>query len=274
MVTYARRMLRKSFTVRRAMNTTLRDMALSLIPRLFWRCALFALSLVYDAWRYFWEMRGVAPEGERAARAAWLHRCCQRTLRIMQVHVAVRGPLPEGGLIVANHLSYLDIVALSAALPCVFVSKMEVADWPLFGVFAKRSGTLFLDRARRGAVSGVATQMREVLATGVPVILFPEGTSTNGDEVIPFKTSLFEPVAKLGCPMTAAAITYASEHGSVRDEIHWWGPAPLAPHLLKVFVNRRIDVTIRFGAMRPRTGDRKVIARELHDEVSALRTDP
>ena len=249
-------------------------MPLSSIPCLFWRGALFALTLIYDAWRYFREVRGVSPEAERAARAAWLHRCCQRTLRVMHVHVTVRGPLPEGGLIVANHLSYLDIVALSAALPCVFVSKMEVAEWPLFGVFAKRSGTLFLDRARRGAVSGVAEQMREVLATGVPLVFFPEGTSTHGDEVLPFKTSLFEPVAELGCPVTAAAIRYATADGSVRDEIHWWGPMPLASHLLKVFVKRRIDVTIRFGEMRARAGDRKVIARELEEEVSALLKAP
>ena len=249
-------------------------MSLSSIPRLFWRGAIFALVLVYDAWRYFREVRGVSPDAERAARAGWLHRCCQRTLRIMRVHVTVRGPVPSGGLIVANHLTYLDIVALSAALPCVFVSKMEVADWPLFGVFAKRSGTLFLDRARRGAVSGVAGQMREVLATAVPLVFFPEGTSTNGDAVIPFKTSLFEPVAELGCPVTAAAIAYSSNDGSVRDEIHWWGTAPLAPHLFNVFIKRRIDVAIRFGEPQPRTGDRKAIASELHAEVTALRTTP
>ena len=192
----------------------------------------------------------------------------------MQVHVTVRGPIPSGGLIVANHLTYLDIVALSAALPCVFVSKKEVADWPLFGAFAKRSGTLFLDRARRGAVSGVAGQMREVLATGLPLIFFPEGTSTHGDTVIEFKTSLFEPVTELGCPVTAAAISYTASDGSVREEIHWWGPMPLAPHLLNVFAKRHIDVTIRFGDARVRTGDRKAIARDLHAEVSALRTAP
>ena len=247
-------------------------MPFSSIPRLLWRGALFALSLAYDAWRYFWEVRGVAPEGERAARAAWLHRCCQRTLRIMNVRVAVRGPLPHGGLIVANHLTYLDIVALSAALPCVFVSKMEVADWPLFGVFAKRSGTLFLDREKRGAVSGVAGQMRAVLATGLPLVFFPEGTSTSGDAVLPFKTSLFEPVAELDCAVTAAALSYTAAGVSVREEIHWWGPMPLAPHLLKVFAHPRIDVTIRFGEPQPRGGDRKSIARELHGEVSALLT--
>ena len=249
-------------------------MSLSSIPRLFWRGAIFALVLVYDAWRYFREVRGVPADAERAARAGWLHRCCQRTLRIMHVHVTVRGPIPPGGLIVSNHLTYLDIVALSAALPCVFVSKVEVADWPLFGVFARRSGTLFLDRARRGAVGGMAGQMREVLATTVPLVFFPEGTSTSGDTVIPFKTSLFEPVAELGCAVTAAAITYATSDGSVREEVHWWGAMPLAPHLLGVFVKRRIDVTIQFGEPRPRTGDRKMIARELHAEVIALRTAP
>ncbi len=246
----------------------------SSLPRFIARSLLFALALLYDAWRYFCEVRGVNEEIERTCRATWLHRCCARALRVLNIHVAVRGPLPSGGLIAANHLTYLDIVALSAALPCVFVSKVEIADWPLFGIFARRSGTLFLDRARRGAVSGVAAQMRSVLATNLPLVFFPEGTSTNGDTVWPFKTSLFEPVAELGCPVTAAALSYTTREGSVREEIHWSGNQPLGPHLLGLFVKRRIDVTIRFGETRTRTGDRKAIARELHDEVSALRKAP
>ena len=240
------------------------------IARSAWRSALFALALAYDAWRYLREVRGP----DRAARARWLHRCCRRALRVLHIQVTVRGPLPERGLIVANHLSYIDIVSLSAALPCVFVSKMEVADWPLFGAFARRSGTLFLDRTRRGAVGGMAAQMREVLATGLPLVFFPEGTSTNGDAVLPFKTSLFEPVADIGCPVIAAAIDYALPGGSVRDEVHWWGTMPLVPHVLNLFGKRRVEVTIRFGEPRPRSGDRKVIARELHDEVVTLRTTP
>lgn len=247
-------------------------MRFSSIPRLIWRGSRFALTLCYDAWRYWRDVRGVAPERERTARATWLHQCCQRTLRIMNVHVTVRGARPAGGLIVANHLTYLDIVSLSAALPCIFVSKVEVADWPLFGAFARRSGTLFLNRARRGAVGEVAEQMRAVLQTGMPLVFFPEGTSTHGDTVLPFKTSLFEPVAELDCTVTAAALSYESAEGNVRDDIHWWGTTPLAPHLLNVFVNPRIDVTIVFGEPRARSGDRKEIARELHEEVSALLT--
>ena len=244
------------------------------IVRTAWRSAAFTLALVYDAWRYLREVRGVSGPGERAARARWLHRCCRRALRLLRIHVTVRGPFPERGLIVANHLSYIDIVALSAALPCVFVSKMEVADWPLFGIFARLSGTLFLDRARRGAVGDMAAQMREVLAGNLPLVFFPEGTSTNGDTVLPFKTSLFEPVAKLGCPVAAASIRYALSDGSVRDEVHHWGAMKLAPHVLNLFGKRRIDVTIRFGEPRARTGDRKSIAGELHREVVSLGTTP
>ena len=242
------------------------------IARIAWRGTTFAFALIYDAWRYRREVRGVSGAGERAARARWLHRCSRRALRVLNIHLTVCGPLPEGGLIAANHLSYLDIVSLSAALPCVFVSKLEVADWPLFGMFARRSGTLFLDRGRRHAVGGVAEQMREVLVSGLPLVFFPEGTSTDGEGVLPFKTSLFEPVAELSCPVIAAAIDYALPGGSVRDEIHWWGTMPLVPHVLNLFSKRRVEVTIRFGEQRSRTGDRKTIARELHDEVVTLRT--
>lgn len=244
------------------------------LPRVLWRTIGFLLALVHDTWRYFREVQGCPADRERIARARWLHGCCRRVLPVLHIHVNVRGSLPERGLIVANHLSYLDVLVLSATLPCVFVSKKEIQDWPLFGTFARRSGTLFLDRKRRGAVGGVAGQMRDVLAAGLPLIFFPEGTSTNGDTVLPFKTSLFEPVTELGCPVAAAAISYTMSGGSVRDEIHWWGTMTLAPHLLNVFGKRRIEATIRFGEPRPRTGDRKAIARELHDEVVTLWTAP
>ena len=252
----------------------MRPMHLISFARLVWRTLGFLLAVVYDAWRYLRDVRGVAPEHIRAARAHWLHGCCRRVLPVLGIHLTVRGPLPKSGLIVAHHLSYMDIGALAAALPCVFVSKVEVADWPIFGIFGKYSGTLFLDRGRRRAVHGMAQQMREVLAAGLPLIIFPEATSTNGDTVLPFKTSLFEPVAELGCPVTPAVLSYALSDGSVRDEVHWWGGMTLMPHLLNLMRKRRIDVTIRFGEPRPRTGDRKTIAQELHAEVVTLRTAP
>jgi 1-acyl-sn-glycerol-3-phosphate acyltransferase len=240
------------------------------LARLISRAIPFVLLLAYAGWRYLRDVRSVPTAQSRAARARWLQGVCQRQLRLQNVRIAVHGRLPQSGLIVANHLSYMDIIALCATLPCVFVSKKEIADWPLFGIFARLSGTLFLDRQRRRAIGGIAAQMREVLAAGLPLVFFPEATSTHGDVLLPFKTSLFEPVAELGWPVTAAALSYEMSDGSVRDEVHWWGTMTLTPHLLNLLGKRSLEVTIRFGEPRKRTGDRKTIAREMHAEVSAL----
>src|SRR6266700_5224969 len=96
--------------------------------------------------------------------------------------------------------------ALGTVARCAFVAKKEVAHWPLFGLYARCGATVFVDRERRGAVAEVAGEMRERLDAGVPLTLFPEGTSTDGSDVLPFRSSLFEPVVKLACPVTACAL--------------------------------------------------------------------
>lgn len=240
------------------------------LGRILARACAFAWNVSGSLVRYWLEVRLQRGQARRGAQARWLHEACLRQLRAQNITLAVQGIPPGAGLIVANHLSYLDIIALSAALPCVFVSKEEIAGWPIFGIFGRLSGTLFLDRKRRAAVGTVAAQMGETLRAGVPLVLFPEGTSSRGDELLPFRSSLFEPVADLGCPVTAAAICYSMPEGSVRDEVHWWGTMTLVPHLLNLLGKRRIDVTVRFGPARARSGDRKSIARELHGEVLSL----
>ena len=136
-------------------------------------------------------------------RVQWLSRVALCHAKWIGLRIRVHGEIPRKGLIVANHVSYLDIVALSAAAACAFVSKREVATWPLFGLYAKCGATIFVDRERRTAVADVANEMRERLDAGVPLTLFPEGTSTGGDDVLPFRSSLFEPVVELACPVTA-----------------------------------------------------------------------
>jgi 1-acyl-sn-glycerol-3-phosphate acyltransferase len=171
---------------------------------------------------------------------------------------------------VCNHLSYLDIVVLAASTPCVFVAKKEVRSWPVFGVCAQLAGSLFVNRERRGEVEAVAGEMEKVLAEGLLLVLFPEGTSSDGSSVLPFKTPLFEPVAQLRSPVAAVAISYQLVGGSVPEEICYWGDMTLAPHLLNVFSKPRIEAIVRFGPACERAGDRKAIARELYDEVAQL----
>lgn len=203
-------------------------------------------------------------------RVQWLSRSAVRHAKWMGVRSNVHGEIPSAGLIVANHVSYVDIVALSAVARCAFVSKKEVARWPIFGLYAQCGATIFVDRERRGAVADVAEGMRERLDAGVPLTLFPEGTSTDGSDVLPFRSSLFEPVVELGCPVTACALRYSLAGGSVADEVAYWRDMTLAPHLLNLLGKTGLTLDIHFGPPSRRTGDRKTLARDLHAEVRAL----
>ncbi len=206
----------------------------------------------------------------RRAAAEWLQQTAEGCRRILALEPQTLGSLPERGLLVANHLSYLDIILLAALRPCVFVSKSEVRAWPIFGQCASLGSTIFVDRTRRGEVAGVAAQMRAALAEDLLIVLFPEGTSSGGTSVLPFRSSLLEPALQLGCPVTATAISYRLEQGSVPDEICYWRDMTLLPHLLNVWSKPVIRATLRSGVARVRGGDRKSLAVELHDEVAAL----
>lgn len=203
-------------------------------------------------------------------RVDWLRRASARHAKWMGLKVRVHGEVPRSGLIVANHVSYLDIVALSSIARCAFVAKKEVASWPLFGLYARIGATVFVDREHRGAVAGVAGEMRSHLNAGVPVTLFPEGTSSDGSGVLPFRSSLFEPVVELSCPVTACAHRYSLEEGSVADEVAYWRDMTLAPHLLNLLGKSGVTLDLHFGPSRHRQGDRKTLARDLHAEVRAL----
>ncbi|HSI12442.1 MAG TPA: lysophospholipid acyltransferase family protein [Chthoniobacter sp.] len=206
----------------------------------------------------------------RRARADWLQGVAARCARILHLKIHRFGALPDEGLLVANHLSYTDIILLAAQRPCVFVSKLEVKSWPIFGQCAKLGGTIFVDRSHRGDVAAVVDQMRAALDEGVLVVFFPEGTSSGGTSVLPFRSSLLEPALRLGCPVTALAITYGLDEGSVANEICYWRDMTLLPHLLNVWSKSLIYSYLRCGIARARQGDRKSLARELRDEVAAL----
>jgi len=206
----------------------------------------------------------------RRAAAEWLQWTAEGCRKILALEPRIFGPLPSRGLLVANHLSYLDIILLAALRPCVFVSKSEVRSWPIFGQCAALGGSIFVDRTKRADVRGVSEQMRAALAEDLLIVLFPEGTSSGGNRVLPFRSSLLEPAVELGCPVTAAAIGYRIEQGSVSDEICYWRDMTLLPHLLNVWSKPVIHASLRCGVPRSRGGDRKSLAVELHDEVAAL----
>jgi 1-acyl-sn-glycerol-3-phosphate acyltransferase len=213
----------------------------------------------------------VGRERRLAARTEWLHRWCRFACRVLGIRVTSHGAMPRSGLLVCNHLSYLDIIVLSSIRPCIFVAKRDVAGWPLFGWLAHAAGTIFVDRQRPLTTAFAVNRIHAAIATGLPVVLFPEGTSSDGSTVLPFKSSLLESAVQLRCPVAACTVGYALDYGSVADEVCYWRDMTLVPHLLNLFFKREICSKCSFSYPKIRVGNRKEIARALRDEVVSMR---
>lgn len=230
-----------------------------------------ASVFAWGAVRYAWSAIADRREMPLLRRARWMHSMSlafMDALGVRPVH-GVR-TLPPG-MVVSNHLSYLDIVAFGSVAPCVFVSKSEVAGWPVIGFFARMAGTIFIDRTRRSDLIRVNAEIESVLAAGITVVLFPEGTSSDGREVLPLKASVLEPISATQSPVTAAALAYHAEDASVADEVCYWRDMTFFPHLLNLMTKRSVSVSIATGCTRVSFGARKEMAVRLRDEISALR---
>ncbi len=232
------------------------------------RAVSLALALAVCIFKY-WIMRVRGPltlEG----RALWLHSACSGVLGALGIATEVRGAPPVGGLVVANHLSYLDIIILSAAMPCFFVAKMEINRWPYFGKAARTGGTIFIDRSSRLSAAAAAGQIAERLALRVPVLLFPEGTSSDGARVLPFHSSLFEPAAAAAAPVTAAAVRYALHDGAEERDLCWFDDTLFLPHIWKTLCTGGFSAQVMFGEPQ-NYPSRRAAAQATHAVVTAMR---
>jgi len=207
---------------------------------------------------------------KRTLRSCWLQSACRRGLRIFRTELQIVGQIPGRGFVVCNHLSYMDMLVISALTPVTFVAKRDVKSWPVFGWFAQLAGTLFVNRESRTHVGQVADEIETALKQGAVVALFPEGTSSDGKTVLPFKSSLLEPVARNGHEVTAALITYELTDGDVGEEVCYWKDMTLVPHLLNLMSKESLRARIQFAPSPTRTDDRKELARRLHAEVAAM----
>lgn len=235
------------------------------------RFCWFAWEVLVVVGNYFFTAARAPKKSKRLARAVWLHHSSRRHLRIFGYSADVAGPIPKTGLLVSNHLSYLDILAISATTPAVFVSKAEVKKWPLFGWLAALGGTVFIERARRTHVGAVNREIETALDEGVLVVVFPEGTSTNGDEVLPFRSSLLEPALAGNHPIATAWLHYETPGGDARQEVCYWGDHEFFPHLIHLLGKKSICATLRFGSFQRTTADRKELATQLRDAVLELK---
>jgi lyso-ornithine lipid O-acyltransferase len=188
-------------------------------------------------------------------------------------------------LIVSNHVSWLDISVITALAPVVFVAKREVATWPLFGLLAKLQRSVFVDRTRRHKTQEVNSEIAQRLAEGDPVVLFGEGTSSDGNRVLPFRTALIgaardalaeaEHVERVWIQPLSIAYTrllglpLGRQH---RPLVAWYGGSPLWPHLLGIARRGGVDVVVTWGEplAYDETSERKTVARALEATVRRL----
>nr|WP_240989058.1 lysophospholipid acyltransferase family protein [Salipiger mangrovisoli] len=208
----------------------------------------------------------------RGGRRVWSPAVTQAVCRLVFVilgmrHVA-RGPRMSGpGAYVANHSSWLDIFALNARRNVLFVSKAEVAGWPGIGLLAKLTGTVFINRDRLEARAQPKV-IEERLLAGDRLLFFPEGTSTDGVRVLPFKTTLFEAFLsedlRFEMQVQPVTVIYHAPLGAAPAFYGWWGDMALGPHLVKVLGARRqghVEVVYHAPLRVAEFADRKALAR-------------
>lgn len=222
------------------------------------------------AWALAW-VRGC---GDAVRRAGLRRRAVafwgRRTVAALGVRISTTGaPPPRGAVVVSNHLSYLDIPVLASVLPVVFVSKAEVRRWPFWGRMATMGGTVYIDRTRKRDALRVLASMDLALERGDGVVVFPEGTSTDGATILPFKTSLLELAASRGRPVHWVALSYHVPEAGVRasDRVCWWGDMTFGRHLAGLCALRAVDCKIRFGDDPVRGENRKALAHDLRQAM-------
>jgi len=204
-------------------------------------------------------------------------------MRGMGIEINVVGAFPDRGAVISNHLSYLDIVVFAASHPCVFVSKAEIASWPVVGWMTTMSGTVYVARGHGGSALKARQGMQDAVDAGLPVVFFPEGTTSDGSGLLPFHSGLLAQVTTGGTAVTAAHIGYTLEGDNgpgvtVAQDVCYWGDMKMLPHVFKFLGLRGVLAEVRF-AERPIVFSsdvlhRKQVAVEAQAAVEALADVP
>ncbi len=238
--------------------------------------SLLAVSLGLFAVRMLLVPVSVVAAGAEQRSGGWLfkvwgHAC----LRILGIRTQRDGTLPATSagpyVIVSNHLGYLDIPLFAAHTGGIFVSNARIRRWPLIGFLAARIGTIFMRRSRKRAIMPAIEHIAAALNAGRPVIFFPEGTSSPGLTVMPFRSNLFEAVVHANVPVFCAAVRYSSPDPSIDPATDIaWSDTPLGQHAAKLLRISAMNAEMLVDGTPLDPGNRKELASQAHARVSAL----
>ncbi len=211
------------------------------------------------------------PFYDDAKRMGWVRRWAAGLLAILAIRVKVSGTPPVAGvapaMIVANHVSWLDIFAINAVRKVRFVAKSEIRRWPVFGWLCAQGSALFIERARRHHAAHINRQMTAALRQGDLFVVFPEGYTSAGDVVMPFHTSLLQPALECDAMLYPVAIRYTRADGSLCSEADYEGDKSMLGSLRLILTQPVINARLQFLAPLACAGKHR---RELAYETSRL----
>jgi 1-acyl-sn-glycerol-3-phosphate acyltransferase len=213
-----------------------------------------------------------SPELARSWRKRNFGGWARASARILGLKINVRNAPPASPfLLVSNHLSYVDIIVLESQVDCAFIAKSEVASWPILGFICRTLNTIFIDRKRKRDLLRAIAKTEATLDRGLGVVLFAEGTSTNGHTILPFRPSLLEFAARRKIPVHYVSLSYTvpPDEAPAEQSVCWWGDMTFWGHLFRLLQLPQFEANVIFGQQPILAEDRHELAAELWSAVSA-----
>lgn len=197
-----------------------------------------------------------------------------KLLRLLGVRLEADSPpaFPDGVLLVANHISWLDVFVILATHRVHFVSKHEVRSWPLVGWLAWRAGTLFIQRAKKNDTLRINEEMQPLLQEGAWVAIFPEGTSTDGRKLLRFLPSLFQPAVNANLPVLPAALRYQTADGVYTDAAVYADALSFGQSLWRITGEAHIVARLQF-CLPVQEADRRKLAETAYRQIAGKLAD-
>lgn len=237
-----------------------------------WRGVRLLAHIAGGLWTYHLRFPRLSPAQRQAAVQAWADGMLGKVGITLERHgtPAAAGPV----LLVANHISWLDIVTMHAARYCRFVSKADIRQWPLVGSMADAAGTLYIQRESRRDAMRVVHHMAESLRAGDVLAVFPEGTTSDGITMLPFHANLLQAAISANAPVQPVAISYVdSQTGQPTLAPCYIGDDPLVVSIWRTLTSPAILAVVRYGELQTAQGrDRRQWATDLQADVVRLRS--
>ena len=241
-------------------------MAVRFALMLLMTAVLFSLRLLA------WPTRLFSERADRRIRRFFLMAWNHGFARIANIRIIAEGPVPKPPFfLVANHLSYLDMVVLTHQTGCIYVSRGDVEHWPVIGFLSKSMYIIFIDRKNQRDTVRVNRLISHAIEMGDAVGVFAESRISPGKDVEPFKSALIEPAVAAGLPVYYATLGYETLPGDppAGQIVSWWRPEGFLHHLQRLLRHRGVVARVRFGDEPLTGGDRKELAPRLHAAVRA-----